>query len=104
MPGYLRLITGKGDGMMRMVLKIIIWIIRRSLFIVLLSIPWILKALIYILLLVITAAGSLWAGVPYTIKILATEWQVRAIKAGFPPEWERFLYHSFSIIAFLTIA
>ena len=89
--------------MTRTILKIIIWIVRRSLFIVLISMPWILKALIYVLLLVATAAGSLWAGVPYTINILATEWQVRAIKAGFPPKWERFLYYSFSIIAFLTI-
>ena len=89
--------------MIRMVLKIIVWIIRHSVPIVLFFIPWVFKALIFMLMLVATAVGSLWAGIPNTMKIMADEWVQRAIKAGFPPAWEKQLQCGVSVLAFLTL-
>ena len=88
---------------MRMILKLIVWLVRHGLSIVLLSIPWLLKALIFTLLLVATSVGSLWLGVPKTVNKIADEWLTRAIKAGLPPSWERFIYSVSFVLAFLTV-
>lgn len=88
---------------MRLILKIIVWLVRHGLSLVLHSIPWVLRALFFMLLLVATSVGSLWVGVPYSVKVLADEWVKRAIKAGFPPAWERSLRYGVSALAFLTL-
>jgi UDP:flavonoid glycosyltransferase YjiC (YdhE family) len=89
--------------MIRMILKIIGWLIRHSLLIVLRSIPWVVKALIYILMLAVISVGSLRVGVSNTVKIMADEWLTRALKAGFPPQWGKYLHYVDTGLAILTI-
>lgn len=89
--------------MTRLILKLIVWLVRHALSIVLFSIPWVLKALIFTFLLVATSVGSLWVGVHKTIRKIADEWLTRAIKAGLPPSWEGFIYSGSLVLAFLTV-
>jgi hypothetical protein len=89
--------------MTRIILKLIAWLVRQGLSIVLLSIPWIWKALNFTFLLVATSVGSLRLGVPKTIRKMADEWLTRAIKAGLPPSWESFIYKGSFVLAVLTV-
>src|SRR6266498_3358268 len=89
--------------MTRMILKFIIWLVRNGLSIALLTIPWVLKALIFTLLLVATSVGSLWLGVPKTVRKIADEWLTRAINAGLPPSWESSIYSGSIVLAFLAV-
>jgi hypothetical protein len=90
--------------MIRMILMLIGWIIQRVFFIAVLTLPWVARILVYAVMLMFTAFGCLWHGFPRTVEIMANDWLGRAINAGFPLLWERYLYHGFSVIAVFTIA
>jgi hypothetical protein len=84
-------------------LKFMLWLLRHAVSLVLLSIPFILKALVLVALLIGISIGSLWLGVTKTVKKIADEWVAKAFYAGVPPAWEKLVYTSAFVLAFLTI-
>ena len=89
--------------MTRMILKLIGWILNRSLSIVLRSIPLLWKALIFAVLVIGASVGSLRLGVFKTVRKIANEWVTRAINAGVPPSWEKLIYSLSLVLASLTL-
>jgi len=66
-------------------------------------IPWVLRSIGFTLKLMLTAISSLWVGVPQATHRIADEWIDRAVAAGFPTIWDRKLYYTIRIVAFITI-
>lgn len=66
-------------------------------------IPWVVRSIGFTINLMWTAIASLWVGVPQATHRIADEWISRAVAAGFPTIWDRKLYYTIRIVAFLTI-
>lgn len=57
----------------------------------------------FCLALMATSAASLWVGVPTATQNLAREWQLRAVMAGVPEGFLKYLYAFYLVTAFLSI-
>jgi hypothetical protein len=86
-------------GIMRFSFRCIRW----SLIGLRIIVPWILRAAWFTLRLAATALVSLWVGVPNATRRIADAWLGRATLAGFPTEYDTYLYHAVCFVAFLTI-
>lgn len=66
-------------------------------------IPWVFRSIGFTLNLMWTALSSLWVGVPQALNRIADEWIGRAIASGFPTIWDKKLYYTIKVMAFITI-
>jgi hypothetical protein len=85
--------------MVRMIFGSIRFIFRAIRFLT----PWLLRILWATLVLVGTAIASIWVGVPTATHRIAERWVERAVREGFPTEFDRLLYFMGRLIAFFTI-
>ena len=72
-------------------------------FIVRLATPWIIRVFMYTVWLSLTTVASFWIGIPNAVVQIADDWLDRAVRAGFPTQWDKQLYHVLRAVAFLTI-
>lgn len=66
-------------------------------------VPWVMRSIGFTINLMWSALASLYVGVPQATKRIADEWVNRAIASGFPTIWDRRLFYTIRILAFLTI-
>lgn len=65
--------------------------------------PWIARVFMFILGLIATSVISFWGNVPSTVRNIADEWLDRAVKSGFPTQWDRHLYYVLSVLAYAMV-
>jgi len=68
-----------------------------------LATPWIVRVFLVTVMSCLTALAGFWIGVPAAVDKIANEWLDRAVLAGFPTQWDRYLYWVLRVLAFLTI-
>ncbi len=66
-------------------------------------VPWTLRMIWGVILFIAAAVVTFWAGVPTRTERIANEWLDRAVKDGFPTQWDRQLYWTLRIWAWVTI-
>jgi hypothetical protein len=81
----------------------IAWLFQAVIFAVRISTPWVLRVMWATIKFSLIALASIWSGIPSAADKIATEWQRRAIYAGYPTVWDRQIYFVFYVIALMTI-
>jgi len=66
-------------------------------------IPWVIRVVGFTARLVAMSVVSLWVGVPTAVRRIANQWVGNAVTAGFPTEYDSFLYRTLCVVAFLVI-
>ena len=66
-------------------------------------IPWVFRAAVFTLTTCLMVVASLWVGVPNACRAIAQDWVDRALRAGFPDLYVRYLYGAVYAIALAVI-
>jgi len=65
--------------------------------------PWVGRIIMFMVGFILTSVISFWGGVPAMADRIANEWLDRAVRAGFPTQWDRNLFFTFKTLAFAMI-
>jgi len=81
------------------VVRVIRFIFRGIVFVL----PWLFRAAWSAILLMATTLAAIWSGIPGSVEAIASEWLEDATLAGFPTQYDRWLFVAAETVALIVI-